>query len=182
MPDLTAGGPPRSRRAVLLSGPRVPGPSSPSRALRVAAATGLRPALDREPPRPLLAPLRGQAHRPRQPDHRARPTSNEGAPVMTSVVTVEGNLTADPRLHYTPAGKAVANLRIAVSARRKDRTSGEYQDTPPLFVDVTVWGPTAENAVESLHTGDRVLVTGSSYLSTWTDAGGELRTSYVLDA
>ena len=101
---------------------------------------------------------------------------------MTSIVTVEGNLTADPRLHYTPAGKAVANLRVAVSARRKDRTSGDYQDTPPLFVDVTVWGPTAENAAESLHSGDRVLVTGSSYLSTWTDAGGELRTSYVLDA
>ena len=101
---------------------------------------------------------------------------------MTSVVTVEGNLTADPRLHYTPAGKAVANLRIAVSSRRKDRTTGEYQDTTPLFVDVTVWGPTAENAAESLHSGDRVLVTGSSYLSTWTDAGGELRTSYVLDA
>ncbi len=101
---------------------------------------------------------------------------------MTSIVTVEGNLTTDPRLHYTPAGKAVANLRIAVSARRKDRSTGDYQDTPPLFVDVTVWGPAAENTAESLHTGDRVLVTGSSYLSTWTDAGGELRTSYVLDA
>ncbi len=101
---------------------------------------------------------------------------------MTSIVTVEGNLTSDPRLHYTPAGKAVANLRIAVSARRKDRATGEYQDTPPLFVDVTVWGPAAENTAESLHTGDRVLVTGSTYLSTWTDAGGEQRTSYVLDA
>ncbi len=101
---------------------------------------------------------------------------------MTSIVTVEGNLTTDPRLHYTPAGKAVANLRIAVSARRKDRSTGDYQDTPPLFVDVTVWGPAAENTAESLHTGDRVLVTGSSYLSTWTDGGGELRTSYVLDA
>jgi single-strand DNA-binding protein len=100
---------------------------------------------------------------------------------MTSIVTVEGNLTSDPRLHYTPAGKAVANLRIAVSARRKDRT-GEYQDTPPLFVDVTVWGPAGENAAESLHSGDRILVTGSTYLSTWTNAGGELRTSYVLDA
>ena len=100
---------------------------------------------------------------------------------MTSIVTVEGNLTSDPRLHYTPAGKAVANLRIAVSARRKDRT-GDYQDTPPLFVDVTVWGPAAENTAEPLHTGDRVVVAGSSYLNTWADAAGEQRTSYVLDA
>jgi single-strand DNA-binding protein len=100
---------------------------------------------------------------------------------MTSIVTVEGNLTSDPRLHYTPAGKAVANLRIAVSARRKDR-AGEYQDTPPLFVDVTVWGPAAENAAESLHTGDRVVVAGSTYISSWADAAGEQRSSYVLDA
>jgi len=100
---------------------------------------------------------------------------------MTNIVTVEGNLTADPRLHYTPAGKAVANLRIAVSARRKDRT-GEYQDTPPVFYDVAVWGPAAENTAESLHTGDRVLVAGSTYISAWADAAGEQRSSYVLDA
>jgi single-strand DNA-binding protein len=101
---------------------------------------------------------------------------------MTSIVTVEGNLTTDPRLHYTPAGKAVANLRIAVSARRKDRTTGDYQDTPPVYYEVTVWGPAAENAAESLHTGDRVVVVGSTYVSSWTDAAGEQRTSYVLDA
>jgi single-strand DNA-binding protein len=101
---------------------------------------------------------------------------------MTSIVTVEGNLASDPRLHYTPAGKAVANLRIAVSARRKDRTTGDYQDTPPVFFDVTVWGPSAENAAESLHTGDRVVVAGNTYVSTWADTAGEQRTSYVLDA
>ena len=101
---------------------------------------------------------------------------------MTSIVTVEGNLTTDPRLHYTPAGKPVTNLRIAVSARRKDRTTGDYQDTPPLFVDVTVWGPTAENTAESLHTGDRVVVAGATHIEAWADAAGEQRTSYVLDA
>jgi single-strand DNA-binding protein len=100
---------------------------------------------------------------------------------VTSHLTVEGNLTSDPRLNYTSTGKAVANLRIAVSARRKDR-AGEYQDTPPVFYDVTLWGQPAENAAESLHVGDRVIVTGSTYLDTYTDSTGDQRVKTVLDA
>jgi single-strand DNA-binding protein len=101
---------------------------------------------------------------------------------VTSIVTVEGNLTTDPRLHYTPTGKPVTNLRIAVSTRRKDKASGQYQDTPPIYLDVTVWGATAENTAESLHTGDRILATGTAYLTNWTDTSGQQRTSYTLDA
>ena len=100
---------------------------------------------------------------------------------MTSTITVEGNLTADPRLNVTSTGKAVANLRIAVSARRKNR-DGEYADTPPVFYDVTVWGPVAENVAASVRSGDRVIVTGSSYLESYRDATGEPRTKHVLDA
>jgi single-strand DNA-binding protein len=100
---------------------------------------------------------------------------------MSSTVVVEGNLTADPRLNVTSTGKAVANLRIAVSSRRKDR-NGEYADTPPVFYDVTVWGPVAENVAASVHAGDRVIVAGSSYLDSYRDATGEPRTKHVLDA
>jgi single-strand DNA-binding protein len=100
---------------------------------------------------------------------------------VTSHLTVEGNLTSDPRLNYTSTGKAVANLRIAVSARRKDR-SGEYADTPPVFYDVTLWGQPAENVAESLHVGDRVIVTGTTYLDSYTDSTGDQRVRTVLDA
>jgi len=100
---------------------------------------------------------------------------------MTSTIAVEGNLTAEPRFNVTNTGKAVANLRIAVSSRRKGR-DGEYFDSPPLFYDVAIWGPSAENVAESLHTGDRVLVTGSSYLESYRDAAGDLRSKHVLDA
>jgi single-strand DNA-binding protein len=100
---------------------------------------------------------------------------------MTSIVTVEGNLTADPRFNYTSSGKAVANLRVAVSSRRKDR-DGEYQDTPPVFYDVTVWGTPAEHVADCLHAGDRILVAGTTYVETWTDSAGDQRTKNVLDA
>jgi single-strand DNA-binding protein len=100
---------------------------------------------------------------------------------MSSTITVEGNLTADPRLNVTGTGKAVANLRIAVSSRRKNR-DGEYQDTPPVFYDVTVWGPVAENVAASVRAGDRVIVTGSSYLESYRDATGDPRTKHDLDA
>lgn len=100
---------------------------------------------------------------------------------MTSHLTVEGNLTSDPRLNYTSTGKAVANLRIAVSARRKDR-AGEYQDTPPVFYDITLWGLPAENAAESLHVGDRVIAAGTTYLDTYSDSTGDQRVKTVLEA
>ena len=100
---------------------------------------------------------------------------------MTSIVTVEGNLTADPRFNYTSTGKAVANLRIAVSARRKGR-DGEYADTPPVFYDVAVWGGPAEHVADCLHAGDRILVTGTTWVESYTDSGGDTRTKQVLDA
>ncbi len=100
---------------------------------------------------------------------------------MTSTITVEGNLTADPRFNYTSTGKAVANLRIAVSSRRKNR-DGEYADTPPVFYDVTVWGTPAEHVADCLHSGDRVLVTGHTYLEAYTDSTGDQRTKPVIDA
>jgi single-strand DNA-binding protein len=100
---------------------------------------------------------------------------------MTSTITVEGNLTSDPRFNYTSNGKPVVNLRVAVSSRRKGR-DGEYHDTPPVFYDVTVWGTPAEHVANSLTCGDRVLVTGHTYVEAYTDNTGDQRTKQVLDA
>jgi len=100
---------------------------------------------------------------------------------MTSTIIVEGNLTSNPRFNLTSSGKAVANLRVAVSSRRKGR-DGEYADTAPVFYDVTVWGPPAENVANSLAGGDRVLVCGRCWVEAYTDATGEERTKQVIDA
>ena len=74
--------------------------------------------------------------------------------------TAAGNLTADPELRFTGTGKPVAGLRIAVTPRRFDRDTNSYTDGTTTFVDGQVWGEQAEHLAESLHKGDRVLVTG----------------------
>ena len=47
---------------------------------------------------------------------------------------------------------------------------------------MTLWGLPAENAAESLHVGDRVIVTGTTYQDSYTDSTGDQRTKTVLDA
>lgn len=86
---------------------------------------------------------------------------------MTTQISTEGNLTADPTVRYTTNGKPVATLRIAVSDRR--RKGEEYVDTVTVFYDVEVWGKPAENAANSFRKGDRITVTGQHYLRPWTD-------------
>ena len=84
---------------------------------------------------------------------------------MSTIVTVEGNLTGDPVLRTVPAREAndgerqVTNLRMAVSDRVRDE-GGEWVNTEALFYDVAVWGPAAAHAAR-LSTGDRVVVTGT---------------------
>ena len=83
---------------------------------------------------------------------------------MSTIVTVEGNLTGDPVLRTVPAREAnagerqVANLRIAVSDRVRDE-GGEWVNTEALYYDVALWGPAAAHATR-LSTGDRVVVHG----------------------
>jgi len=50
-----------------------------------------------------------------------------------TVITVVGNLTADPELRFTPNGAAVANFTVASTPRTFDRASGEFKDGEPLF-------------------------------------------------
>ena len=56
-----------------------------------------------------------------------------------TIITVVGNLTADPELRYTQNGVAVANFTIASTPRALDRQSGEWKDGEPLFMRASVW-------------------------------------------
>jgi single-strand DNA-binding protein len=99
---------------------------------------------------------------------------------MSTTITAEGNLTADPELRFTKStGQAVATVRIAISTRRKN-LDGEYVDTPATFHEATVWGALAEHVADSLHKGDRVLVHGSAYDDEWTDRDGNTRVKHVI--
>ncbi|MBA3650562.1 MAG: single-stranded DNA-binding protein [Chthoniobacterales bacterium] len=82
-------------------------------------------------------------------------------------VLLMGNLTRDPEVRYTPKGTAVAELGIAVN-RVYSGENGEKREEV-TFVDVTVWGRTAENVGEYLKKGRPVFVEGRLQLDSWED-------------
>ncbi|MFC0358454.1 MULTISPECIES: single-stranded DNA-binding protein [Kytococcus] len=77
-----------------------------------------------------------------------------------TVITIIGNLTADPELRFTPNGAAVANLTIASTPRQFDRQANEWKDGETLFMRCSIWREAAENVAESLKKGTRVIAQG----------------------
>ncbi|TWU33776.1 single-stranded DNA-binding protein [Novipirellula artificiosorum] len=85
-------------------------------------------------------------------------------------VILVGNLTRDIELRYTPGGMAVTDIGLAVNDRRKSSTTGEWVEET-TFVDVTLWGRTAEVASEYLSKGSPLLVEGRLKYDTWESDG-----------
>lgn len=98
-----------------------------------------------------------------------------------STITIEGNLSEEPRLNFTKSGKAVANLVVLENRSVKD-VQGEWSDATPTSYDVVVWGPMAENVAESLGKGSRVVVTGSLFTEQWATESGDTRYSTKMHA
>lgn len=84
-------------------------------------------------------------------------------------VLLMGNLTRDPETRYTPAGRAVGDLRLAVNRRFKTGDGQDREET--CFVDVVVWGRQAETCGEYLHKGSPVLVEGRLQYEEWEKDG-----------
>ncbi len=82
-------------------------------------------------------------------------------------VMLMGNLTRDPEVRYTPKGTAVAELGMAIN-RVYSAENGEKREET-TFVDVTLWGRTAEIAGEYLKKGRPVFIEGRLQLDTWDD-------------
>jgi len=83
-------------------------------------------------------------------------------------VILVGNLTRDPELRYIPSGTAVSEIGLAVNDRVKKNDQWVDETT---FVDVTLWGRTAEVANEYLSKGSPVLIEGRLKLDTWEKDG-----------
>ncbi|MCP4652741.1 MAG: single-stranded DNA-binding protein [Candidatus Omnitrophica bacterium] len=88
-------------------------------------------------------------------------------------VFLVGNLTKDPELRYTPQGTAVATLRIAVNTPFKDRNGQMQKDT--CFINIVVWGQTAEACNQYLQKGRQILVEGRLQTRSWQDTEGRNR-------
>lgn len=84
-------------------------------------------------------------------------------------VILMGNLTRDIELRYIQSGTAVTDVTLAINDRRKSQ-SGEWVEET-TFVDVTLWGRTAEVASEYLSKGSPIMVEGRLKLDQWETEG-----------
>jgi single-strand DNA-binding protein len=98
-----------------------------------------------------------------------------------TIITVVGNLTADPELRYTQNGLAVANFTIASTPRTFDRAANEWKDGDALFLRASVWREFAEHVAGSLTKGSRVIASGRLKQRSYETKEGEKRTSMELE-
>lgn len=98
-----------------------------------------------------------------------------------TIITVIGNLTADPELRFTPSGAAVANFTVASTPRTYDKNTNEWKDGDALFLRCSVWRQAAENVAESLTRGARVVVVGKLKQRSYETREGEKRTVVELE-
>jgi len=89
-------------------------------------------------------------------------------------VLVTGTLVKDVELRYTPSGKEVANLRIAINRKYKKKTSGEIKEETE-FMTVIVWDVLAKNCQKYLKKGSRIFVEGRFQTREFVDKAQQKR-------
>jgi single-strand DNA-binding protein len=82
-------------------------------------------------------------------------------------VILVGNLTRDPELRYTPKGVAIAKVGLAINRFWTTETGEKKEEV--TFVDVDVFGRTAENVGQYMRKGRPILVEGRLRLDQWDD-------------
>lgn len=97
-----------------------------------------------------------------------------------TVLTIVGNLTAEPEIRFTSSGIPVASFTVASTPRMFDKQTNEWRDGEALFMRCSAWRDLAENVAESLTKGSRVIVQGRLQQRSYTDKEGNQRTSIDL--
>jgi len=100
---------------------------------------------------------------------------------MFNKVILIGNLTRDVDLKYTPSGTAIAKFGLATNRTYKDSVTGENKQEV-MFIDITVFGRSAEIANQYLAKGRRVLIEGRLILEQWVDSSGQKRSRHSVVA
>ena len=95
------------------------------------------------------------------------------------IITIVGNLTADPELRYVSSGIPVASFTVASTPRTMNKQTQQWEDGEALFVRCSVWREYGENVAGSLTKGMRVIVQGRLQQRSY-EHNGERRTSLEL--
>jgi len=97
-----------------------------------------------------------------------------------TVITIVGNVVADPELSFGQSGTARCNFRVASTPRTMDRNTGQWKDGEALFLTCTAWREMAENIAESISKGARVIVQGRLGQRSYETKQGEKRTVFEV--
>lgn len=93
-----------------------------------------------------------------------------------TILTIIGNLTAEPETRTTSKGDAVCNFSIAATPRQYNSQSGQWEDGQALFMRCTVWRDIAAHCAQTLHKGMRVIAQGRLQQRTYQAKDGTNRT------
>ncbi|MFI6910465.1 single-stranded DNA-binding protein [Nonomuraea sp. NPDC050394] len=93
-----------------------------------------------------------------------------------TTITIIGNLTGDPEMHYTQSGAGVASFTIASSARAYNKQLEQWEDGEALFLRCSAWRDLGDHVAESLTRGTRVIAHGRLRMRTYETSEGDKRT------
>ncbi|MBA2307705.1 single-stranded DNA-binding protein [Candidatus Dependentiae bacterium] len=96
-------------------------------------------------------------------------------------VILIGNLTKDPDFKPQPSGQGLCKLSLASNRQFRNKQTGAMVQEV-CYIDVTVWGPQADNCRQYLQKGRPVLVEGRLKLDSWKDAEGQQRQRHTIVA
>lgn len=99
---------------------------------------------------------------------------------MYNKIIFVGRLTRDVELRYLPSGSALATLGLASSHTYNKQDGTKAEET--CFVDVKMFGRTAEIANQYLKKGSLVLIEGRLTFESWSDQNGQKRSKHTITA
>lgn len=97
-----------------------------------------------------------------------------------TIITIVGNLTADPELRTTSSGASVCSFTIASTPRTYNRQTGQWEDGQPLFLRCSAWRDLATHCAQSLAKGMRVIAQGRLQQRSYQAQDGSNRTVLEL--
>lgn len=99
-----------------------------------------------------------------------------------NTVTIIGNATREPEVRHTNSGFTIASFGVAINQRKKNASTGEWEDGDPSYFDVTCFRELAENVAETITKGSRVIVAGTLRQSSWETPEGDKRSKVEIIA
>lgn len=96
-------------------------------------------------------------------------------------ITGEFGVVRDPEMRFADGGRPWLKIRGAAKQRKRD-DNNNWVDGETCYIDIIVGGKQAEHLLESVTTGDTILVSGDLQMREWTDKDGNKQTSYQINA